>query len=335
MERDILRFASDAIDEMSLRLDALLRGSIILIKNVTTGEDIVKFLTNVCAEMLCFASVRIREAEGSVLVMRGVLVAAYFKSLGRDVSGVEALDKIIEEAKTHGGEVVVYELQERDFEVKYADVVRRIKEHRATPPKPPHPRVSIENVFDIQVRLLSELKAQGLPLSYLHIEHKDGVIKLVVDWVGSTRYPIHVALAVIKELVERDLYFKRVELESRVKEHTSGRILETSRSYIETDEPALWRSLATILRTSSKLGFFIEKLDYKLKKDHLKLSIDIVVPLSKVVHLVPASYRNFSKDITKEVFKAVSEVWRGKIELKLTVSISTHQGYVEFEEKAP
>ncbi|MEM1882907.1 MAG: hypothetical protein QXY43_07005 [Sulfolobales archaeon] len=72
MERDILRFASDAIDEMSLRLDALLRGSIILIKNVTTGEDIVKFLTDVCAEKLCFASVRIREAEGSVLVMRGV-----------------------------------------------------------------------------------------------------------------------------------------------------------------------------------------------------------------------------------------------------------------------
>ncbi|MEM4922453.1 MAG: hypothetical protein QXU65_05610 [Sulfolobales archaeon] len=48
----------------------------------------------------------------------------------------------------------------------------------------------------------------------------------MADWVGSTRYPIHVTLAVIEELAERDLYFKRVELESRVKEHTSGRILK-------------------------------------------------------------------------------------------------------------
>ncbi|MEM1936402.1 MAG: hypothetical protein QW780_04735 [Sulfolobales archaeon] len=41
---------------------------------------------------------------------------------------------------------------------------------------------------------------------------------------------------------------------------------------MEAGEPALWRSLAAILRTSSKLGFFIEKLDYRLEKDHLELS---------------------------------------------------------------
>jgi len=335
LEKDVLRFASDTIDEMSLRLEALLKGSIVLVKSISAGEDLAKVLMSVCAEKLCFARVRVREAEGSIVILRGLFIAAYFKSIGEDLTGGEALDKIVEAAGTSGGEVIVYELSEQDFEAKYSDVVRRIKEHKAAPPKPLPPRVSIEEVFDVQVRLLSELRAQGLTLSSLHIEQREEDIKLVVEWVGNLRYPLHVALSVIKDLVERNLYFRRVELESRVKEHVSGRVMETYRTYLESDDPALWRVLAAILKTSERFGFVVENLDYKLKKDRLKLSIGVVIPLNRVVQLVPTSYRTVSKDITKEVFKAVSEVWRGRVELRITVSISTHQGYVEFEEKAP
>lgn len=335
MEREVLSFASRVIDEMSLRLEAVLKGTIVLMRSASAGEDLMKTLGGVCAERLCLARIDIGGTEGSVVVLRGAALAAYLRSAGEELAGAEAFERVVEIVRRSGGNITVYELPEREFEERYAEVVKRVKERGPTLREgaPPHiPRVEL---LDIHMRLLSELRAQGFPLASLSIEPRNGDIKVTADWVGRAYYPSHAVLTVVRELVNRGVHFKKVELESRVRDKEGGSILETSRIRLETEDPAVWKSLTTVLRASAKHGFLVRDLDFKLRRDLLRMSLDVVIPYGRASQLSPAAYRGAAKTIAEDVLRAASETWRGKVEVRVSVNISTLQGYIELEGRAP
>jgi len=119
---------SRAIDELTLRLLALRRGSLILLKDRALVEDLSLALNELCRERVCLVRVAVNDFEGSLLVYKGEVIVAHSRTGRSELSGSPSFKEILSRLQVAGGRILVYEIPPEELASRYPDVVKQIEE---------------------------------------------------------------------------------------------------------------------------------------------------------------------------------------------------------------
>lgn len=330
MEREVLDYASRLMDETSLRLIALLKGTVVRMSDIKPGSEITEVFTESCSDRLCFIRIINNKFEGSILVSDGYAVAAYLKKEFREILGYEALKELSNLLNEAGGSIVIYELPAEEVAKAYPDVFSKL----AKPTYAPEEAVAGALPRDLGEKIIRELRHAGLTLSSVIVELAGDEVKVEVSWVEVISYLPTLTLYVIKELTSRGIEFKKLVLVSRVLSRESGRVVETRHSSMSASDMNIWRSLATVADAMAELGFLVDELNYKLGKDVLKLELSVVVPYGRISQMDSVYYRKLPYIVAEDILRKLTRVWKGRVEVRVLASIRTLQGYVEYEGRA-
>lgn len=330
---------SRAVDEVSLRLLALRRGKLILLKDVLPAESLLEVLGDLCRGRICLARVAAGDVDGSLLVYRGTVVAAYSKVGELESSGTASFKELLARLSLSGGKVTVYEIPPEELSSRYPDLVKSIEEGvKLRPPvEAPTPAPPREVPKDLDKELAEAVRALGLPIASTSISVEEGRAVIRASWAGQPRYPLSIVLAAVKVLSEKGQQVRRIELVSEGRAVPSALLPIPTRPRIALsfDPPEAMKVVAAVAEICLKRGFYVEELDYKLRKGSLSLRLDVVVPYSRVAGVSPDTYGRIPKELAEETRRKLLELLGGKVEVRVSATISTIQGYVEYEGKAP
>lgn len=158
---------SKVVDELTLRMLALRRGSLVLLKDSALNENLSLVLNELCREKVCLVRVTANDFEGSLLVYRGAAITVYSKVGELELSGSLSLKEILSRLQAAEGRVMVYEIPPEEFASNYPDVVKQVEESlkprlAIEVPTPASPR---EEWVNLSKELTDAARVAGLPVS--------------------------------------------------------------------------------------------------------------------------------------------------------------------------
>jgi len=361
LTEDIIDTVSRVIDEMSLRFLALRSGKLILSRDLLPAENLLEVLRDVCRGKTCLARITTDNVEGSLLIYGGGVIAAYSKVGNVESSGRTSLKELLARLNVGGGKISAYEIPLEELISRYPELTRLIEESsRArppvevptpTPPKevpkeapkippveaptPTPPREVPKISKDLGGELIDLIGELNLPVSSASIDIEKDRAVVRASWTGAQRYPLSLVLAAVKVLSGRGLYVRRIELVSESRATLPTIFPVGPRVTLNFDSPDAMKVVATVAEICLKKGFYVEDIDYKLRRGSLSMKLEVIVPHNRIADLNPEMYWRIPRELAEEVRKKLLEMLGGKVEIKVLAMISTLQGYLEYEGKAP
>lgn len=340
MTEDIIDTVSRVIDEMSLRFLALRSGKLILSRDLLPAENLLEVLRDVCRGKTCLARITTDNVEGSLLIYGGGVIAAYSKVGNVESSGRTSLKELLARLNVGGGKISAYEIPLEELISRYPELTRLIEESsRARPPveapTPTPPREVPKISKDLGGELIDLIGELNLPVSSASIDIEKDRAVVRASWTGAQRYPLSLVLAAVKVLSGRGLYVRRIELVSESRATLPTIFPVGPRVTLNFDSPDAMKVVATVAEICLKKGFYVEDIDYKLRRGSLSMKLEVIVPHNRIADLNPEMYWRIPRELAEEVRKKLLEMLGGKVEIKVLAMISTLQGYLEYEGKAP
>lgn len=341
LTENIVDSVSRVIDEVSLRFLAIRSGKLVLSRNLLPAENLLEVLKGVCSGKVCLARITTDNVEGSLLVYRGGVVAAYSKVGNLESSGMSSFKEILARLNVSGGRISIYEIPLEELTSRYPDLARLIEESsRARPPveaapTPAPPKEVSRMPGDLGRELTDLIRELGLPVTSVstNIERDRAIVR--ASWVGAQRYQLSLALAAVKVLSSRGLYVKRIELVSESGVTPSITFPVGSSIALNFDSPDAMKVAAAVAEICLGRGFYVDGFDYKLRRGSLSVRLEVVVPYNRIVSLSSNMYERIPKELAEELRRKLFEMLGGRVEVRVLAAINTLQGYLEYEGKAP